>query len=223
MLKKLLASALETIKAHQAPFVNPGGEDPIAQATVWAPHKSGGSNFRTHKLQQIHPDRLVFKASGGAIATAVGFLGFGLLALVGCMGLALYGSSTTPWFAPLFILVFAVVFGGIGLYLFIQFGTPIVFDRTKGAFWKGRKEPDQVFDPSQLKCHVKLSEIHALQIISEYIRSDKSSYYSHELNLVLKDASRITVVDHGNLKRLREDAATLGQFLRVPVWDAGRG
>ncbi|MDP6491172.1 MAG: hypothetical protein QGG69_05335 [Kiritimatiellia bacterium] len=58
------------------------------------------------------------------------------------------------------------------------------------------------------------------QLLSEYCRSDKSSYYSYELNLVLQDGSRINVVDHGNKTKLREDAATLSEFLGRPVWDA---
>ncbi len=54
------------------------------------------------------------------------------------------------------------------------------------------------------------------------VSGNKSSYYSYELNLVLNDGSRINVVDHGNLKRLRSDTQTLSQFLGKPVWDAIR-
>jgi hypothetical protein len=56
--------------------------------------------------------------------------------------------------------------------------------------------------------------------LTEYVSGNKSSYYSYELNLVLDDGSRINVVDHGNLERLRSDAQTLSQFLGKPVWDA---
>ena len=38
--------------------------------------------------------------------------------------------------------------------------------------------------------------------------------------LVLKGGERINVVDHGNLKRIREDANTLPNFPGKPVWDA---
>ena len=56
-----------------------------------------------------------------------------------------------------------------------------------------------------------------------HISGSKSSYTSYELNLVLDDGSRINVVDHGNLDRLRGDATTLSRFLSKPVWDATRG
>ena len=66
----------------------------------------------------------------------------------------------------------------------------------------------------------KLDSIHALQLISEYCRGNKSSYYSYELNLVMEDGSRMNVVDHGNQAKLREDAQTLSTFLDKPAWDA---
>ncbi len=101
------------------------------------------------------------------------------------------------------------------------FGTsPIVFDKYKSSFWKGRKSPDEVSERKEIKYFTELANIHALQIISEYCSGNKSSYYSYELNLVLKNGSRINVVDHGNLTKLREDAQTLSAFLGKPVWDA---
>ena len=66
----------------------------------------------------------------------------------------------------------------------------------------------------------KLEEIYAIQLLKEYCRGDKSSYYSYELNLVLEDASRINVVDHGKLNLIRSDAEKLAAFLDIPLWDA---
>ena len=60
----------------------------------------------------------------------------------------------------------------------------------------------------------------ALQLIREYVRGNKSSYYSYELNLICSDGSRINIVDHGALRKLREDAVLLAEYLSVPIWDA---
>ena len=65
-----------------------------------------------------------------------------------------------------------------------------------------------------------INDIHALQIIPEYIRSDKNSYYSYELNLIFRDGSRENVIDHGNLDCIREDAKKVSQFINRPIWDA---
>ena len=106
----------------------------------------------------------------------------------------------------------------------LYFGTaPIVFDKLSAHFWKGRKSPQDVGDVRSLKHAAEFSQIHALQILAEYVRGNKSSYYSYELNLVLKDGARINVVDHGSQNRLREDAKTLSVFLGKPVWDATQG
>ena len=88
------------------------------------------------------------------------------------------------------------------------------------CFWKGRKAPNEVLDIHALKNACKLEDIYALQLIAEYVRGNKSSYYSYEMNLVLKDGNRLNVVDHGNQTKLREDAQALATFLKVPVWDA---
>lgn len=61
------------------------------------------------------------------------------------------------------------------------------------------------FMESDGKNIIPLNQIHALQIISEWVPG-KSSYTSYELNIVLKDATRINIVDHNNIKQIRLDA-----------------
>jgi hypothetical protein len=106
----------------------------------------------------------------------------------------------------------------------LYFGTaPIVFDRRRGFFWKGRKNPDHVFDKGTLKHFAELEQIHALQLISKLVRnsgSEDGPFLCYELNLVLEDGKRINVLNQGNQDRLREDADTLAAFLDKPVWDA---
>ena len=194
--------------------------DPIAEQTEWAPARGGGANFRTHKLVEVSSDRVEFRAAAGARVFYLVFLIIGLAVGIGFSFVQIssgtFGLNVESIMPPAIGLVFAVV-GGCMLY----FGTaPIVFDTRKGYFWKGRKAPDDVFDKRTLKHFAKLDSIHALQLISEYCRGNKSSYYSYELNLVMEDGSRMNVVDHGNQAKLREDAQTLSTFLDKPAWDA---
>ncbi|MBS3735402.1 MAG: hypothetical protein KGY99_10845 [Phycisphaerae bacterium] len=122
--------------------------------------------------------------------------------------------------APVMIgAVFAIA--GAALW---YFGTrPVVFDKHRAAFWKGKRAPDRVFDRDR-KNGAKLEDIHAIQLLCEYIPSSGSrrsaSFYSYELNLVLHDGSRLNVTDHSKLHKLRKDAKALAAFLDVPVWDA---
>jgi hypothetical protein len=113
-----------------------------------------------------------------------------------------------------------VVFWMAGAFMFHHSCTPIVFDLSRGYFYKGRKKPEQMVDPSKLKHYASLKRVHALQIISEFCKSKNSSYYSYELNLVLDDGTRINVIDHGNQQAVRDDAQKLSGFLNKPLWDA---
>jgi hypothetical protein len=97
---------------------------------------------------------------------------------------------------------------------------PIVFDKRRGEYRKGRVAREEASNRQGIKDRVELDRIHALQIIEQSVRTPRSSFYSYELNLVLDDATRMNVVDHGQLGRLQADAATLGRFLEQPVWDA---
>lgn len=120
----------------------------------------------------------------------------------------------------LMISGFGMIFFGVGAAMYYFYGRPVIFDKMKGFYWKGWKKPDHSTPRTAAKNLAPLSEIHALQLIKEYIRSDKSSYYSYELNLVLRDGTRINVVDHGNGNVLRQDAQQLASFLGKPLWDA---
>lgn len=190
--------------------------DTVAMKTEWTPARGGGTNFRTHKLLKNNSQCLEFKATWFTKLFCGVFFAGGLMFLV----FALNGSFKSSGAASVFVVIFPLVFMGVGAVMYYFFTAPIVFDKRRGYYCKGRKTPVKGYSRGQLKNFAALEEIHALQLLREYCRSDKSSYYSYELNLVLKDGRRMNVVDHGNRKQLQEDARMLGVFLGVPVWDA---
>ena len=65
-----------------------------------------------------------------------------------------------------------------------------------------------------------MSEIYAIQLLSEHVQSSKNSYTSYELNLVFKDGSRMNVMDHGNARDIEAAAKKLADMLKVPIWQA---
>lgn len=216
MLKKMMEQAAAKMLQHALDQMESWVEpscfgDPLAERTRWNPLKSGGSNFRTHKLVSTQPGRMEFRITAGMLLFALIFLLVGIGAAAGA-----FLSAKPLWGLGLFGLIFLLIGGGL---LFFS-SKPVVFDKRKGFFWKGRKSPDDVADLGSCKDCVRLGEIHALQIVAEQIKGDSSSYSSYELNLVLKDASRVNVVDHGSKEKIREDAAALAAFLGRPLWDA---
>jgi hypothetical protein len=222
MLKRLLEK-LKNLTVEATPYDPSGLDDPIAMRTEWGPAKSGGASFGTHKLVAVDSFRLEFRPTGGAIAFYALFLAVGVAVLVGVSIAGLTGAinSLGAGLLPLLIpatvgLVFTVL-GGIMLR---SGSAPIVFDRRRSAYWRGRVAPHELSNRHGHKETATLDQIHALQLISEHCTSKDSSYYSYELNLVLDDGTRINVVDHGNQSELHEDATALAEFLGVPIWDA---
>ena len=220
MFEKLMGQLLEHAKdlaaAAAKQRVDPAGfNDPVAMSTEWTPTGGGGG---TRALVAVGPERMEFKASWGVKLFSGIFLSVGL----SCMFAIPLASWNQKHIDPVVVLnlgFFGLVFGGIGARIY--FGArPTVFDRRIGCCWKGRNDPSKEFDRSNIKSLRELSELHALQLVSEL--SARTRYSVYEMNMVFKDGSRQNIVRYPYLARIRKDARTLGSFLQVPLWDAVR-
>lgn len=193
-------------------------QDPVALTTEWSPLKSGGTNFKTHRLKRIHAQRMEFRCSLGMLLFGGVFLLIGIGALTGCVHALIHRGPVTDG-AIFFILpLFGLVFGGVGFFSLRSAMVPRVFDLSHGYYCRDRRKPEQSFDVSAIRDHVRLDQIHALQLISERCSGKNSSYSSYELNLVLTDGSRLNVVDHGGRQAILRDAEALSDFLGKPLW-----
>lgn len=217
-MKKFVNKVKEAIKNASSPAAPPEfPEYPLASQTSWSPLKPGGSNFKTHKFKVIDTHRAVFGSTIGARLFAMVFGGVGTaVGVIGVIMLLSQGLEGMP-VGPIMTL-FGGVFAGVGIYLYRTFDKAIIFDLSDGLFWRG-KRPNLADSEQKPDTWCRIDEIAGIQILREFVRSDKSSYYSYELNLVLQDSSRRHVVDHGSLKQISTDAQQLGEFLQVPVWN----
>jgi len=215
MLRATL-NKLKQLTVEPVPFDPSGLGDEVALKTSWTPAKGGGASFETHRLVEIDMHRHEFRASPGMVLFA------GVFMLVGAVAstVIVIANQEADLIALIFPVIMGLVFVGIGGGM-MYFGlAPIVFDKRRGEYWKGRTAPYEAANRQGLKHYTELDEIRALQIIKERCTSKNSSYFSYELNLVLQDGRRLNVIDHGNLERLRADAEKLSAFLGKPVWDA---
>jgi hypothetical protein len=218
MFRKLLSSLVRS----QDSFDPTTLDDPIAQKVDWTPAKGGGTNIRTHKLVEVNPNRLAFKPTIGVLIFGSIFLLIGIGVGVGFATAFITGKFDGPVaLGIIFMTVFPLAFGGGGFFILRSSCKPRFFDAREEWYWASR-QPVELADRNdeEYEHGVPFGDIHALQIISEYCRGDKSSYYSYELNIVLKSADRVNVIDHGNIGKLRLDAEKLAEFLNVPLWDA---
>ena len=212
------------IAALRKPGVNPGNfNDPIAEKISWAPLKGGGTNFKTRKFVKVNENRVVFERTlmmkifpwifiCGPFIVFIIIYGKGEL-IVNIN--EIFSQTNSILLVPLVLL-------SLGVFMFFKTKKSIVFDKRYGYYWKGKAEPE-TYNLTENKNFVRLSDIYAIQLIREYISNTSKSggsYYSYEINLVLKDESRVNVVDHGHKKSIVEDSRLLADFLNVPVWSA---
>ncbi len=212
--------ALQTLAARRPGEFDPAQfGDPLAMKIEWSPLTAGGSSFRAHRLVEVDPDRLAFRATRRAILFALCVLlaGMGVLILMFSQIVSSFLSGRMN-FNMFMAFLTALLFCAVGGYLLRSFTTPIVFDRQMGLFWKGRKAPDEFSDLDSLKNVANFKEIHALQLIAYY----GGKYTSYEMNLVMTNAERLNVVVYsgGHRNIFRNDAAIVAEFLGKPVWDA---
>ena len=177
MLKKIL-EAVKRLNRTPVPFDPSQFEDTLADTTSWDPAKSGGANFCTHKLMEVSPHRVEFKTALGAKLFAMVFLLAGLGVSI-TFSFRLMASEEIT-FSPEVIMpiLIGLVFAAVGGFMYYSFTKPIVFDKHKGYFWKGRGVTDNVIKELTMGQDKKTvaapnGQIHALQLIYEYCRGNK--------------------------------------------------
>ena len=173
----------------------------IAFKTSWEPLVGGGTNFCTHRAQKnasLMDDVFVFKTTIQAYLFAISFMALGAMFAI--------ASAAGEFDDKIGLMGLGVLAFGCW-YLWSLRQKESRFDRYSSELTQGKKSFD-------------LRNAEAIQLIREYVRGDESSYYSYELNLICSDGSRMNIVDHGALRKLREDSALLAEYLSIPVWDA---
>ncbi len=211
--KKALESAKNKQKISDEKIALFG--DDLATNTQWEPLKRGGANFKTHNLIKISSSLLKYQISTGTKIL------FGVFALIGIVAMAIAvfmvfeKGNSAGWFVGLIGLIFF----SVSLVLYKILGRVTVLDHSIGMMYKGNKPP-KLSGAQTSGDLVYLNDVYAIQIIKEYIRTDKSSYYSYEINFVMKDTTRVNVMDHGNLNQIQLDAKEIALFIGKPLWDA---
>ena len=180
-------------------------EDELASRIEWTPLVPGGHQFCTHRArlrQGLTGSTLTFEVTPLVLFVAGSMTVLGLMLSIGLLVGSLEAAQA-PW-GVLGTLAFS---GFAGLSLWQMRRRQLCFDQSTQLFvHRGR--------------HLPLREVHALQLLREFVRGNKQSYDSYEINLVCCDGRRLSVTDHGTLHAIREDACMLADFLGVPVWDA---
>lgn len=188
------------------------------------------SNIKTHNLIYDQYENIILKTSQYAlgkillitsrIAWFISILAF-LLAVL-----------SKDISGMIFLLPFSIIFILWGRFLFYYITQSFIFDFQNWYFYDLRRQKNfyKYWQQEQYrKKIIPLNEIHALQIINEQVEytsneEDEDGYTSvnfksYELNLILKDSSRINILDHNNLDEIRNNAEIIANKLWVKVYD----
>ncbi|MEO0900078.1 MAG: hypothetical protein AAFY71_26925 [Bacteroidota bacterium] len=211
----------EDLMNHAPDRVNLSGNldrfnHPIAKQTSWSPLKSGGTNFKAQKLKQPEPHIALIQGSIQMKIFAFIFFTIGAGFLIA--GVFKFISPAMKEFPWLVVIIFGGAFGAAGVFLVREAFKELVIDKREGIIYK-QYLPKNPNLPAVPEDTYKIKEVVAIQLIKERIKGDESTYYSYEMNLVMADASRLNLMDHGNPDSVVEDANTLSGFLDVPVWN----
>lgn len=209
---KKIEKALNTQDVQQKKF-----NDPVASKISWLPLKRGqGANIKTRKLVRTSSQRLEFKKTLTMsilawFTIAIALFTWGIIFVE--IELSISFIQEEPKIIPALIAP-ALFFLG-GLYLIGKSNAIRAFDKRLGYYIYSK-----VHLISKNK-RIGFDKIYAIQLLSEYMPGghDTSSYLSYELNLILKDGTRVNVVDHGNRTSIVEDSKVLSRFLDVPLWN----
>lgn len=215
MLKKVRKYLNDGVNANN-PLDPSVFNDSLAEKVDWKPMRTAHA-FPLHKLKKVNDQKMEFRSRGLILCPAVI-----LIEIITFMHLL-----SSEYFYPdvniglKIIVLLLIILGTIAILYPVSI--PVIFDKKTGYFWRGRREPDKIVDVDKSDRYTKISDIHALQITVSRKLTGIGGYYFHnyyELDLVLKDGSRISVIGHGNYKKLEKDSEALSEFLGVPLWDS---
>lgn len=203
--------------------------DPFAKEVEWEPAKNGGVGFRTRTMVTSGNETIKLRPSFPSLAISIGSLiiGFWLITISVTLNIPTIHNFSELFSVGYFVyyqvqnqisiemilgVLFGLVFLILGLLCIYKLLRPVKFDRYERSFSRGY--------PFFRKTIVPFNDIKAIQIISEYCKgSNSSSYRSYELNLILNNKSRVTVVDHSDIYEIRRNGEEISKMLSVPVWD----
>ncbi|MGF1766744.1 hypothetical protein L4D06_05095 [Enterovibrio makurazakiensis] len=206
-------SAINDTSINEVKVMLGDANDPVANKISWNPVKRGGANFQIHKMVE-RGLKIVVRRTFRALVFYSSFMipGLGLLLYISPI---MYQQGADA--AGTISLVIGITFTVSSFFMWAR-NQGMTFDKASGTYFKGKRYDSLIKDKPTSQGN--LSDIYALQIISESVRSDNGSFRSYELNLVFRDGKRANVMEHSKSSALDKSAKKLAGYLNVPVWKA---
>ena len=187
----------------------------------WSPLIRGGSSFKTRVINTGDSNKWIYELSG-------------ILRMFPWFLISIGSTTAFLFIITILLIPFAfipLIFVVIGIIWRKRLKKAIVFDFGNGFFWRGKTNLNpRTEDSLKMDDMIRLDEVAAIQILAEEVKTKGGNpnlhgyksiahiYDSYEMNLVLKDKSRVNVVDHANLNSIKREAEAIAKRLNVKVW-----
>jgi hypothetical protein len=204
----------------------PWADDPIAKSIEWTGTAAWGADPSPNpkgamvRIGSVTSSRIEFQPTS---ARAV----YGRAVFYGAAGFVLILSATGSFLTALLAPIICFGFGALIWLARLLTCESLVFDKHLGMYWRGKSPPNPAPGARSSEQHGRISDIYALQLISTRrfvgdprmgAGSDHKEFPTHELNLVLKDGTRLSTVCLDDYASLDHDAKILAAFLQRPLW-----
>ncbi len=179
-------------------------KDEIASRTQWDAFRKATGNFNTHKLVDKPGYGMAYKPAAGFYFLTGMFMFLGGITTVTIIGQAIQQSNPLNG-DVLFPAAFGLVFFIIGICLFRFMARPIVFDSANRSM--DLREDRTYF-----------SDMYAIQLIVQR----GSKHRNYQVNLVMRNADRVHVMNYADSSTARTDAARIADVTGISpdkIWD----
>jgi hypothetical protein len=220
---KQIQRAIDERKNRPRP---PWADDPIAKSIEWTGTAAFGADGRANpkgavaRLGTVSANRIEFRPP----STRRWHVAMIFISVVSYILVVSTGSFTTALTGPLICLMLSV----LAEFYTRSIADWLYFDKQLGSYWRGKTVPAPLTSTASTERAGRISDVYALQLVSTrryrgnpQVGVDGSGYKefpTHELNLVLKDATRVSLVCDADYARIDRGAKALADFLQKPLW-----
>ncbi len=195
-------------------------DEEIVKNSSFIPLKRGWTNIKSHDLIIENNWNYLFKVKWFFPEVFLGIFFTPIITII----IILYSKNfevNNMFWEFLWLIIFSIIFSWLAWLIFYSLHRSYIFDFQNGYFYD-TKYAKKLFELIQNEKYkdkiISINEIHALQIISERVHGKNTSYTSYELNMILKNSSRVNIIDHWNLEEIRKNASELANKLWVKVY-----
>lgn len=179
--------------------------DKLAEVVDWNPMHKKGTLKTLRKVKKCGYGKFKYNIKSSTLATISLLIvcGMSLMVLGVFSFLTQIGDIS---YNHIYISLAGMVVVVLNIAYFLKIRRQYMFDKNLGIFKKAKET-------------IQIKDMHALQIIKKQFSAKNAFHTCYELNIIMKDTSRVFIIDYDQIKDAQDDAAKLSNFLNLKIWE----